>query len=245
MYKSKVLIGFISICYVLFVIFEFIGNELVAYNLNALIIPLITLTYMLFIKRKNKLFTLFLVFYSISDSMGLVTSNLPSMQSQKLYDYEYYLGNLLYIVAYLFLVIKIGRSLCFKHVIKNFKMHLIVLIILNIYLVYVLQVIINPNLILESDYYLELVYNIVVVFLLAIALLNYFYRDNKKSFYLFIGSVFIVFSEFIDVAYIYITQRSLLNVIGTTLAMVAFYFYYQQSKLLNQKTEENNYMLLD
>ncbi|ULC60630.1 hypothetical protein MBM09_06460 [Flaviramulus sp. BrNp1-15] len=245
MYKSKVLIGFISICYVLFAIFEFSGNDIVAYNLNALIIPLITLTYMLFISKKSIWFFLFLILYSIADLMALVINNMPIDQTGKLYDYQYYIGNSLYIIAYMFLVVKIVKSLSLKHVIKNFKIHLLVLSILNVYLVYVLQIIIHPNLVLESDYYLELVYNIVVVLLLAVALLNYFYRDNKKSLYLFIGSVFIVFSEFIDVAYIYITQRSLLNVIGTTLAMVAFYFYYQQSKLLNQKTEENNYMLLD
>ena len=245
MYKSKVLVGFILSCYVFFVIFEINGNDVIAYNLNALIVPLIAVTYILFIKKKRRLFFLFLIFYSTADLLGLVISNLPITVSQKFNNYEYYIGNSLYILAYALLVIKITKSLSFSHVIKNFKIHILVLSILNVYLVYVLQVIINPNLILRSDYYLELAYNIVLVLLLTIALLNYFYRDNKKSLYLFIGSICIVFSEVIDVAYLYVTQRSLLNIIGTTLALGAFYFFYQQSKLFNKKNEEKNYMLFD
>ena len=245
MYKSKALIGFILLCYVLFTIFEFSGNDLVAYNLNSLIVPLIALTYILFIKKKSILFFLFLIFYSIADLMGLVISNMPLDQTLKLYDFEYYVGNSLYILAYIFLIIKIGKTLSLSYIMKNFKIHLLVLISLSIYLVYVLHVIINPNLVLESDYYIELIYNIVVVVLLTTALLNYFYKDNKKSLYQFLGSICFAFSEFIDVAYIYIMQKSLLNVIATTLALGAFYFFYQQSKLLNEKTKEKNYMLFD
>lgn len=245
MYKSKVLISFIVICYVLFAFFEFKGNSVMAYNFNSVIVPLITLTYIFFIKKKRTLFFLFLIFYSISDLMGLIISNLHINEPEKWYSLHYYIGNSLYILAYVFLVIKIIKSLNFIHVIKNFKIHLLVLSILNVYLVYVLQVIINPNLIMEGDYYLELMYNIVLVLLLSVALLNYFYRDNKKSLYLFIGSLLIVFSEVIDVAYLYITQKSLLNVLGTTLALGAFYFFYQQSKLFNKKNEVKNYMLLE
>lgn len=245
MNKSKVLIGFILICYFLFAIFEFSGNELVAYYFNALIVPLITILYVLFIKRKNKLFLMFLVCYSISDILGIVISNMPYDESQMIYDFEYYVGNALYILAYLFLVIKLGKSLNFKHVLKHFKMHLIVLSALNIYLLYVLHAIIDPNLVQESDYYLELTYNIVVLLLLSIALLNYFYKDNKKSLYLFLGALFIVFSEVIDIAYIYVTPRCFLNFLGTTLALGAFYFFYQQSKLLNVANEEGKYVVAE
>jgi hypothetical protein len=70
---------------------------------------------------------------------------------------------------------------------------------------------------------------------LMVALLNFIYKDNKKALYLFIGSLCLVFSEFMDIAYIYIVQKSLLNILGTTFGVVAFYFFYQQSKILNEK----------
>ena len=166
-------------------------------------------------------------------------------ETQKLYDFEYYFGNSLYILAYIFLIIGIAKSLNMKHIIKYFKMHLIVLTVLNVYLLYVLHAIINPNLVLESDYYLELTYNIVILLLLSIALLNYFYKDNKKSLYFFLGALCIVFSEVMDIAYIYVAQRCFLNFLGTTLALAAFYFFYQQSKLLNVANSEGKYVVID
>ncbi|SFZ92171.1 hypothetical protein SAMN05428642_102570 [Flaviramulus basaltis] len=245
MYKSKVLVSFIIICYVFFAIFELVGNDTMAYNLNSLIVPLIALSYMIFNKKKDIFFSLFFILYSLSDLMGLVTSYLSFERAEMFNEYKYYIGNSLYILAYMFLVVKIGKSLSFKYLLRNNKIHLVVLIILNIYLVYVLQVIIHPSLLAESDYYLELIYNIVVVLLLAISLLNYFHKDNKKSLYLFLGSLCIVFSEFMDVAYIYIEKRSFLNIIATSLTVGAFYFFYQQSRLLNDKKKEQEYMLLD
>ena len=245
MYKSKVLVGLVLLCYVLFAVFEFSGHEMVSYYFHSAIVPIITILYLLFIKRKSKLFLLFLIFYSASDLIGLVIANLPYDDSQTLFDIEYYVCNGLYILSYIMLIVKIGSSLNFKHVIKFFKIHLVVLSALNLYLLYVLHAIINPNLIHESDYYLELTYNIVVLVLLSVALLNYFYKDNKKSFYLFLGALCIVFSEVMDIAYIYVAQRCILNFLGTTLALGAFYFFYQQSKLLNVANNEERYLLTE
>lgn len=245
MNKSKVLVSFVLICYILFAIFEFSGYEKMSYYFHALIVPLITVLYVLFIKRKSKLFLMFLICYSLSDLLGVVIDLLPLDGSQELYDFQYYLGNSLYILAYIFLLFKINKSLDFKHVLKYYKMHLIVLIVLNIYLLYVIHDIINPNLVFESDYYLELTYNVVVLALLSLTLLNYFYRDNKKSLYLFLGALCIVFSEVMDIAYIYVVQRCILNFLSTTLALGAFYFFYQQSKLLNVAAEEENFVFVE
>lgn len=238
MSKSKVLIGFVISCYLLFAIFEFSGNDFLAFYFNSLIVPLITILYVFFIKRKSKLFLMFLVCYSLSDILGIIIESMPYDESLKLYDFEYYLVNLLYIISYLFLIIKISKSLDFNYALKKLRIHLIVLTVLNIYLLYVLHTIINAKTVLESDYYLETVYNIVLLTLLSFALLNYFYRDNKRSFYLFLGALCIVFSEVIDVGYIYIAQRCILNFLSTTLALSAFYFFYQQSKILNFATKK-------
>ncbi len=245
MYKSKVLVGLVLLCYVLFTVFEFSGHEMVSYYFHSAIVPLITVLYLLFIKRKSKLFLLFLIFYSVSDLLGVVIANLPYDESQNLYNFEYYVCNGLYILAYIVLVVKIASSLNLMHVVKYFKIHILVLSVLNIYLLYVLHAIIDPNLVFESDYYLELTYNIVVLVLLSVALLNYFYRDNKKSFYLFLGALCIVFSEVMDIAYIYVAQRCFLNFLGTTLALGAFYFFYQQSKILNVVNNEERYLVAD
>lgn len=245
MYKSKVLIGFILLMYVLFTIYEFNGNDVVAYNLDCLIVPLIAFAYVIFAKRKNIFFLLFILCYSASDLMGLVIYYIPSSEVVNWDDIDYFVGNSLFILAYVFLVVKISKSLNLLYVFRNFKIHLVVLTVLNVYLVYVLQVILSPNLDMLNEYYLEMMYNIVVLLLLSVALLNYFYRDNKKSLYLFIGALCIVFSEVMQVAYFYIAERSLLNFISTTLTLIAFYFFYQQSRLLNEVNEEKKYMVME
>ena len=233
------------IFYLLFAVFEFSGYEIMAYYFNSLIAPLITVLYIVFIERKSKLFLMFLICYSFPDILGLVIRNMPHDESLKLYDFQYYLGNALYILAYLLLSIKIIKSLNFKQILKYFKTHVIVLSLLNIYLLFVLHTIINPNLVRASDYYLELSYNIIVFLLLSMALLNYFYKDNKKALYLFLGALCIVFSEVLDIAYIYVDQRCSLNILATTLALGAFHFLYQQSKLLNIENDQGKYVVLE
>ncbi|MCF7561695.1 hypothetical protein L3X39_13690 [Sabulilitoribacter multivorans] len=250
MYKSKVLIGCVLLVYILFAFFEAIEQYTVAFYLDSLIIPLITLIYLLFVRRKSRLFSLFLIFFSISDLIGIVTDNwlyynVSSDEDAIFYEYDYYLGTALYIIAYIFLFVKISQSLCVKHVLRNFKIHLFVLSVLNIYLVYVLQIVVEPHLIYKYEYGFELVYNIVMLLVLSVSLLNFFHKENKKSLFLFIGSLCIVFSEVLDIAYIYIAQRSFINFLGTTLALVAFYFYYQQSKLLYTANEESKYMVAE
>ncbi|GAA4971264.1 hypothetical protein GCM10023315_21680 [Algibacter aquimarinus] len=116
---------------------------------------------------------------------------------------------------------------------------------LNVYLIYVLQLIVKPNLDVELDYYFELVYNIVTLLLLSMALLNYFYRDNQKSLFLFLGTLCLVFSEVIDIAFIYISQKSILSFLATTLSLVAFYFLFKQSKFINTPRQEDTFIIAD
>lgn len=246
MNKSKVLVGFVFILYVLFVVFEFNGNYSVSFYVESFIIPIIALIYLLFFKRKNKYFLSFLILYAIADLLFLVIGFLPFKESLALYNLDYYIGNSIYIIAYIFLFIKIVKSVCLFHVLKNYKMHLFVLTALNVYLVYVLQVIVKPNVVVNMDYYFELVYNVVTLLLLTVALLNYFYRDNQKALFLFLGVLCLVFSEVIDIAFIYISQRSILSIMATTLSLIAFFFLLQQSKLLNKsRREEETYTAMD
>lgn len=242
MFKSKILVGCVLQLYILFVFFEVIGEYTIAFHLDGLIIPLITFIYLIFIKRKSKLFLLFLIFYSVSDLMGIATSNLlyynlPYSNKENLiyYAYDYYIDTALYILAYFFLFVKIAQTLPIGYIFKHFKIHLLVLITLNIYLVYVLQIIVEPYVEFQYEYVFEFTYNVITLMVLMVALLNFIYKDNKKALYLFIGSLCLVFSEFMDIAYIYIVQKSLLNILGTTFGVVAFYFFYQQSKILNEK----------
>ena len=245
MNKSKVLVSFVLIFYALFVFFEFSGKYNLSFYFDTLLIPLITLIYILFVKRKSVYFLLFLVFYTVGDLSVLFLDFVPFDENSVFSNFQYCITNSMYIIAYIFLFIKIIKSVCLKHILKHFKIHLIVLTALNVYLIYVLQLIVKPNLDIEMDYYFELIYNLVTLLLLSMALLNYFYRDNQKSLYLFLGTLCLVFSEVIDIAFIYIAQKSILSFLATTLSLVAFYFLFQQSKFLNTSREHDTFAIAD
>jgi hypothetical protein len=232
MNKSKLLVVLIIVAYISFVITQFTGHENICLISRSLLLPIFALLYFSKVKEKTLFFTLFFVFFAVSDLMVLAESVLPYSINY------YYLGNSLYIIAYGFLLFKICKSVCVFHVLKNHRIHLVVLTALNIYIVYVLQIIINPYVEFGNEFFLELIYNIMILLVLSVSLLNYFYKDNKKSLYLFIGSLSMVFSEVINVAYLYVSETSMLNFISSSLAVLAFYFYYQQAKLENETTHQ-------
>lgn len=245
MYNGKRLFGIflyvlIVTCFLLSVLYEFQGDDILSYSINCLIAPLITISYLCFIKQKNTFFLLFLLLHSTAGFFGIILVNLSS-KSTVFLDIEYYIGNSLYILAYVFLILKIVKSLDFSFIVKSFKTHVAVLAILNIYLLYVLQSLIYPNLVYKNDFYLECAYNIVILLVLSLSLLNYFHKDNKKALYLFTGSLLLVFSEVMDVAFIYAVDRLFIKILSLKFSFVGFYFIYEQSKLLNvSKAELDN-----
>ena len=228
MNKSKLLIAFVVVLSVLFVVFQYNESETLACLTRALIVPVFTILYFQTIKQKSFYFTMFLVLYAITDLSAIISDYLP-------YEIDYFVGNGLYITAYLFLILEIFKSLNFIFILRNYALHLVILLGLNVYIIYILLSIVYPYDFLTPEYFIELTYNIATLILLSASLLNYFYRDDRKSFLLFIGSLCIVFSEVIQVAYMYIEEKNLLIFSSSIFSVLAFYFFYLQSNLINQK----------
>ncbi len=226
MYKSRIVIVFVLISYFLFVLFQFIGNESVATVFKCLILPLFTLAYFFNTERQRVLFvSLFFICFSVSDLLGISNEYISN-------EVRYYIGNTLYVLAYVFILLEVCISISLKYVLTNFKIHLIVLGALNLYIAYVLLLIVEPHIGL-SGYIVETIYNIVMLLLLSASLLNYFYRDNTKSLYLFLGALCIVFSEVVGIASMYVSSTNLLSIITISLLLLAFFFYYFQAKYVN------------
>ena len=53
---------------------------------------------------------------------------------------------------------------------------------------------------------------------------------------MFLASLCIVFSEVIQIAYLYISAKILLDILSTILLVVAFYFFYKQAILNEEET---------
>ncbi|TBN04383.1 hypothetical protein EYD45_07130 [Hyunsoonleella flava] len=231
MCSPKVLACMVGSIYALFVYFLFSGKLFYADATSALILPIITIAYFCNVEKRSLYFVLFLVLYSISDLMIIFSDKLS-------YHIDYFIGNGLYILAYIALTIEIGRNLSLSYILKHYLFSIIVLFILNSYIAYVLLQIVNPYLDLGAEYILEIVYNASMLMILSLALLNYFYKDSRKAFYILVGAICIVFAEVINIAYLYVSHQNLLNFFTISLGLVGFYFLYEQAKLKYRKQDK-------
>jgi hypothetical protein len=66
--------------------------------------------------------------------------------------------------------------------------------------------------------------------LLSVALINYMYRNDNKSMLFLIASIFIVFSEIIQLAYYYILPDNNLSFVYSLFFIIAMLFFYLQSQ---------------
>lgn len=224
--KPKHLVSLILLCSLVF-LFSYVNGDLWLSNTSrALIVPLFAVLYFVSSKEISPYFMIFLICYSVSDLISIYGFN-------RRLEWEYYIGNSLYVIAYLSFSFEILLSISKKHILKYFKAHVLVLLIVNVYANYVL-INFQSEYVSSLDYILELFYNISTIILVSVSLLNYFYRDDKKALILFSGSLAIAVSEVIQIVYYYLidgTDAHILKVSYSLFLILGFYFYYVQSKL--------------
>ncbi|TYB79657.1 hypothetical protein [Bizionia myxarmorum] len=237
MKQTNIVLFFIIALCVAFTFFQISGKEYLSNMSKALIAPLFTVLYFINVQERSRYFMLFLLVFSFSELSVFVEYSAVFGKLKR--NLVYVIGNSLYIVAYCFLIAEVFKTINVRNVLKNYFIHIIVLMVLSIYISYVLLTIVNPRFTYteESLIIIELVYNIVMLLLLMVSIISYFYNDNKKTLFLFLGSICIVFSEVIQIAYFYVTDQDVLNIVQTLLFVMAFTFFYFQSKVKNKKVQ--------
>jgi hypothetical protein len=212
-----------------FVILEGLAFEVYAAAVSAAMLLLLTVLYCKWTENKTKYFFWFLVTFTLAHLLSYVSYYDVEIREMQI-DYFYYILNLLYILAYVFLVIKMIRGLQLKKVFQELSIPIFVLIVLDIFCVYILSDT-TEHILGIYEYALELLYNSVVMVLLSLGLINYMYRNDNKSMLFLIGSICIVFSEIIQLAYYYILDEDILGFIYSFFLVMAFLFFYLQSQL--------------
>ncbi|MGB6267932.1 MAG: hypothetical protein WBF67_02900 [Olleya sp.] len=192
----------------------------------ALIFPVFTYLYYSQKQQINHFFGFFLIGFSIAEFLKLdfIISRV----------FNYYLSNGFVVAGYISLLIFLIKDFNLKKLIKRLKLQLIVLIAFNAYLIFVLNQMIlqDKDIILYTfDFALEVIYNLQILLLLSSSLLHYLYHETKKSLLLFFASVCIVFSEMVQVAYLFISSEQLLQIAYTLLMGIGFYFLYIYIKI--------------
>ena len=235
---TKILLGLIIVLAISFIGFQIFKLEEIAIIVRALILPLLTILYYLEVKDKKSYFFYFLLLTSIQEFMGVFSSF--STDNLLLSDIMYYGGNTLNIIAYFILFLEILKSMNLKDAINRFPIHIIILLVLDIYIViFVSEIAVNSGDLRAIDYLIEFSYNTSVMLLLTVTLINYISRDSKKAMNLLIGALCIVVSEVIQVGYFYISEISILSVVYSILLVLAFSFFYIQSSM--KYIKEKNY----
>ena len=182
---------------------DYFDLEVISSTLELSVVPLTSLVYLFFNKNKDKFLTVFFVIYTLGDIANILDFRAES-------NWSYYVCNVAYILAYVFLMLYIAKSFSFKLVFKKFLLEFIVLLVLDLYMIYVLINIINP-INFESNFIelvqaVEFFYSLMVIVVLSFSFLNYIKNVNKKYLLLFVSCVMIAFSELILIGYYYIVD---------------------------------------
>ncbi len=213
---------------VTYVFFQTMSLEFEGALTSAVIMVLLTILYVGWTPNVSKLFLSFLVLYALAEVINVSAWSKPEVALENI-DCIYFSINTLYLIAYTLLIVEIIRQLDFKTVFKELTIPIIILLVLDVFSVTLISNT-TEGFFNFYEYALEYTYNAVVMLLLSLALINYMYRNTNKSMLFLIGSIFIVFSEIIQLSYYYILKDDNLGFIYSLFFMIALTFFYLQSQ---------------
>ncbi|APY07450.1 hypothetical protein BWZ20_03665 [Winogradskyella sp. J14-2] len=212
-----------------FVVLQGFAYEAQGAAVSAVMFVLLTILYCRWTKDKSKYFFWFLVIFTIGHLLSYASWYVPLIEEGEI-DYYYYCSNILFIVAYLCLIIKVLSSINIGKAFRELSIPIIILIVLDVFCV-VIVTDATGGILSTYEYILEFVYNGVTMALLSVALIDYMYRNDNKAMLFLIGSICVVFSEIIQLAYYYIIDDKNLGFIYSFFLVVAFVFFYLQSQI--------------
>ncbi len=215
------LISMLTICILL-------DYSLLANIAKAFIFPVYLYVYLRRHTEKNKYFICFLLGFSLTGIHAVINELDSGVYSC--------IGSFPIVVAYLSLLFFLVGKLRFRHLVKHFGAYLLVLSIFNVYVIFTLNQMMMEDGYLQSswEFIFECVYNISVVLVLSLSLLNYLYDDTKKNLLLFLAITCIAFSEMVQVVYIFSDVRTLKAPYLLLLTIGIYFIYpYMKSKVDN------------
>ena len=231
MQRAKILFGVIIALVIASIGLRVFRQEELADNIQSLFVPALAFYYCSNRHCRKKSFFYFLLLFGFGDLLGIFYYNI--YVSDAIDSAFYFTCNLLYIAAYSVLIYEVIRSLNIAQILSKFAVHIIILLVLDIYCIMLVSdvAIKSDELWNVYEHILEFVYNTVIMILLTVTLINYLNRDSKKAMNLLLGALCIVFSEVIQVAYFYVSEISILGIAYSVLLLLAFFFFYLQATM--------------
>lgn len=241
MQLRRILKGTLIVVCLLFLGFQVFNLEFQAAGTRLLLVLLLTILYCVRVPEKRMFFFLFLVCFTLAELVNFI-SWFVKLDYDTTMDYFYYGGNILYIVSYIFLILRVLKDTNINQTLSKFWIHLLILIVLDVFCVIIVSGT-TEKLLSKQEYYLEFSYNIVIMALLTVAMINYMAKNTQKSMNLLLGAIFIFFSEVLQLTYFYISHINVLNVLCSLFLVLAFLFLYLQARISAE--EEQNALRQD
>jgi len=229
MLANKILKALLLLLGGIFIILQGLAYEVEGAAVSALMLVLLTILYCGWTAEKSWHFFWFLVIFTVGHLLSYSGWFMPLLEEDQL-DIHYYGANTLFIVAYVLLIVKVLSAIDVKKVFKELSIPIVILVVLDVFCVIIVTDATEGKL-SAYEYALEFIYNGVIMALLSAALVDYMYRNDNKSMLFLLGSICIVFSEIIQLAYYYILENRNLGFIYSFFLVVAFVFFYLQSQL--------------
>ena len=214
---------------VVFIFLQGLALEMEAAAVGAIMLLILSISYYKWTHKKSSLFLCFLLVFTLAHMISYYSWVVTPIEVGAI-DYWYYSANMLYIISYFLLIIRIISELNFKRVCSELAIPIIVLIVLDVFCVVHVTETTRAALTLP-EYILEFAYNAIVMALLSAALISYMYRNDNKSMLMLIGSICIVFSEIFQLAYYYVLDDKNLGFIYSSFLVIALILLYLQSQL--------------
>ena len=229
-YLQKFFLALLFLSFAAYFYLQSVDYEYSGFEVQTALSPIIALAFFLFFKQKKTYFSLFILCFGFSDFLNFFYNWTP-------FFVQYYVRNNLFALAYIFLFIEIFKALNIKKILKEFKVHLLVLMGLSTYLVYTfisIELVDDTDSFLKItlvDYFLDVIYDGSLSLILSASLINHLDRYDKKSLHLFLGCMFLVFMEVLAVAYLNVIQNDLFILAWFLFTLIAFFFLLSQCNL--------------
>ncbi len=223
---NKIIIGlFLITCFVYLSSVIFIGYDF-SENARSLLTPLLLLCYLTRRQKKSFLIVLFLIFYTLGETIfteGSLSENITIAGYL-----NYYKSEAFYCIAYTTLLVFILLKMKFSKIVKHFSMHLVVLFLFGGYLLFTMEELPDASGYVLSDYLVYTIYNLLFILVLIFSFINYLYHDLRKALILFLACLCIVMSELVQIIYYYVDKSDIFNIVYSFLLVFGFCFllYY-------------------
>lgn len=172
-------------------------------------------------RRKSLFFGGALLFFALSE--------VSKIYFNFLYKDFSVVTNVFFVTAYVFIISYIFNNINVKELVKTYWLQAVFLFIFSAYIVYSLNSFVFSDVKFEffSLIYLqETIYNIVLLFLISLSLLNFLYHDDIRSLLIFSMSLLFGLGEIIQASYIFLSPQFYLKLMYSICYLLAYAIIY-------------------